>query len=66
MFILIEFVIKRESQYRFPLLFAVDTFLKYWTANYEFANKKTKVMLKLKGWFFEKGSIWAANKQNRR
>ncbi len=35
-------------KYRFSSLFAVDTFLKYWTANYEFSNKKTNVRLKLK------------------
>ncbi len=41
-------------KYRFPSLFAVDTFFKYWTANYETANKKTNLRLKLKDWFFKK------------
>ncbi len=35
-------------KYRIPSLFAVDTFFKYWAANYETANKKTNVRLKLK------------------
>jgi hypothetical protein len=53
-----------ESLYRFPSLFAIDTFFKYWTANYETVNKKTNVMLKFKDWFSEKGSFCIANKQN--
>ncbi len=58
---------KKIELYRFPSLFEVDTFLKYWTAKYyEFANKKTKVRLKLKDYFFEKGTFWTANKRNRR
>ncbi len=52
-------------EYRFPSLFAVDTFSKYWTANYEFASKKTNVRLKLKDWFFEKGSFGTANNEGR-
>ncbi len=55
-----------KMMYRFPSLFAVDTFFKYWTANYETANKKTKVRLKLKNWFFKKGSFWTMYKRNRR
>jgi hypothetical protein len=42
------------TKYRFLSLFVVDTFFKYWTANYETANKKTNVRLKLEDWFFEK------------
>ncbi len=52
--------------FRFASLFEVDTFFKYWTANYKTANKKTNVMLKLKDWFFEKGSFWTSNKRDRR
>ncbi len=52
--------------YRFPSLFVVDSFFKYWTANFETANKKANVKLKLKDWFCEKGSFWTTNEQNRR
>jgi hypothetical protein len=51
---------------RFALLFEVDTFFKHWTANYNTANKNTNVRLKLKDWFFGKGSFGIANKRNRR
>jgi hypothetical protein len=39
--------------YRFPSLFAVNTFFKYWTTNYETADKKTNVRPKFKDWFFK-------------
>jgi hypothetical protein len=47
--------------YRFASLFEVDTIFKHWTANYKTANNKTNVRLKLKDWFFEKGSFWTTN-----
>ncbi len=58
---LIAHNIETNWQYRFPSLFAVDTFFKYWNA-----NKNTNIRLTLKDWFFEKGSFWTPNKRDRR
>ncbi len=44
-------------KYRFPSLFEVDTFFKYWSVNFETANKKANTRLSLKDWFFKKGSF---------
>ncbi len=47
-------LIMKSMKYSFPSLFAVDSFFKYWTANYETPNKKTNVKLKLKVRYFQK------------